>query len=269
MKNIRAPAVAGLFYPANRDELVQLINTELSQVTLQAEHHPQAIIVPHAGYIYSAAIAASVFKCLQAFRTTIKRVLLMGPAHRVAFNGLALSSADFFHTPLGDIKIDTDGQQQLLNIPGVQLIDQAHENEHSLEVQLPFLQQVLDDFSLIPIVAGTASTELVAQVIDTLWDAKETLVVISSDLSHYHDYKTAQQLDNTTSKAILDLNYSAIESKNACGFTAVNGLLLFAKKYHLKPSIIDVRNSGDTAGDKKSVVGYGSYSFEEYKHVVQ
>jgi AmmeMemoRadiSam system protein B len=269
MKNIRPPAVAGLFYPANRNELAQQVNKELSQVTLQTVHHPQAIIVPHAGYIYSASIAASVFKCLQGFRTTIKRVLLIGPSHRVAFDGLALSSAEFFHTPLGNIRIDTNGQQQLLSNPGVQVIDQAHENEHSLEVQLPFLQQVLDDFSLIPIVAGNASIELVAKVIDTLWDAKETLVVISSDLSHYHDYQTAQQLDKTTSKAILELNYSAIESRNACGFIAVNGLLFFAKQHHLKASIIDVRNSGDTAGDKKSVVGYGSYLFEEQKHAVQ
>lgn len=269
MENIRPAAVAGLFYPASSDELVQMVNNELSQVILKSEHHPLALIVPHAGYIYSGAIAASVFKYLQNFRSTIKRVLLIGPSHRVAFHGLALSNADFFQTPLGSVNIDKHGQEKLLNIPDIQLLDQAHANEHSLEVQLPFLQHVLDDFSLIPIVAGHASAELVAQAIDTIWDGAETLVVISSDLSHYHDYKTAQQLDNATSKAIVNLDYSTIASANACGYVGVNGLLLFAKNRHLKASIIDVRNSGDTAGDKTSVVGYGSYLFEEQAHAVR
>jgi len=269
MENIRPAAVAGLFYPASNDELVQLVNNELSQVTLKSQHSPLAIIVPHAGYIYSGAIAASVFKYLQNFRSIIKRILLIGPSHRVDFQGLALSNADFFQTPLGKVRLDKNSQVKLLNIPDIQLLDQAHENEHSLEVQLPFLQQVLDSFSLIPIVAGRASAELVAQTIDTIWDGEETLIVISSDLSHYHDYKTAQELDNTTSKAILDLDYTSISSANACGYVGINGLLLFAKNRHLKASIIDVRNSGDTAGDKNSVVGYGGYIFEEQSHAVK
>ena len=268
MENIRPAAVAGLFYPASSDELVQVVNNELSLVTLQSEHHPLAIIVPHAGYIYSGAIAASAFKYLQKFCSSIKRIVLIGPSHRVAFRGLALSNADFFQTPLGSVRLDKHGQEKLLTIPGVQLLDQAHANEHSLEVQLPFLQQVLDDFTLLPIVAGDASAELVAQTLDTVWDGPETLIVVSSDLSHYHDYDTAQQLDETTSKAIVDLDYTAIASVNACGYVGLNGLLLFAKNRHLKASIIDVRNSGDTAGDKSSVVGYGSYLFEEQTHAV-
>jgi MEMO1 family protein len=268
MENIRPTAVAGLFYPASSNELVQLVDNELSQVTLKSEHHPLAIIVPHAGYIYSGAIAASVFKYLQNFRSIIKRVLLIGPSHRVAFQGLALSNADYFQTPLGNVRLDKHGQEKLLNIPDIQIIDQAHANEHSIEVQLPFLQQVLDDFSLIPIVAGHASAELVSQAINTVWDGEETMVVVSSDLSHYHDYKTAQLLDNTTSKSIVDLDYTAISSANACGYVGVNGLLLCAKKRQLKASIIDVRNSGDTAGDKNSVVGYGGYLFEEQTHAV-
>jgi len=268
MENIRSTAVAGLFYPASSDELVQLVNNELSQATPEAGHHPLAIIVPHAGYVYSAAIAANVYKHLQHFRSIIKRVLLIGPSHRVAFQGLALSSADFFQTPLGKIAVDKTAQKDLLNIAGIQLHDQAHANEHSLEVQLPFLQHVLDDFSLIPIVAGDANAELIAQAIDTVWDGQQTLVVISSDLSHYHDYKTAQRLDNASSKAIVALNCTTLSSANACGYVGVNGLLLFAQRHHLKASIVDVRNSGDTAGDKTSVVGYGGYLFEDESHAV-
>ena len=263
MENSRPTAVAGLFYPANTHELADMVTYELAQVAARPEYHPLAIIAPHAGYIYSGAIAASVFKNLQPLRSIIKRVVLIGPSHRVGFQGLALSSADFFKTPLGSIRIDKQAQAKLLAIPDVMLLDQAHANEHSLEVQLPFLQQVIDDFSLIPIVAGNASPELVSQAIDTLWDGNETLVVISSDLSHYHDYQTAQQLDKATSQSIVELDYTAIHSANACGYVGVNGMLLFAQQHHLKASVVDLRNSGDTAGEKDSVVGYGAYIFEE------
>ena len=263
MQNSRPTAVAGLFYPANANELADLVNIELSTATVKPEHHPLAIIVPHAGYIYSGSTAASVFKYLEALRSSIKRVLLIGPSHRVPFQGLALSNADFFQTPLGPIRIDKHAQEKLLTVPDIHILNQAHANEHSLEVQLPFLQQVLDDFALIPIVAGHASPELVAQAIDAVWDGNETLVVISSDLSHYHDYKTAQQLDNFTSRAIVELDYTAIQSANACGYVGINGLLLFAQQHHLKASTVKLCNSGDTAGDKDSVVGYGAYLFEE------
>jgi len=262
MENTRPMAVAGLFYPANPQELAGLVEQEISQVRSQSIYHPLAIIAPHAGYVYSGAIAASVFKYLAELRTVIKRVVLIGPSHRVGFHGLALSSAEYYCSPLGSIQLDKAAQQQLLTIPGIQILDQAHANEHSLEVELPFLQYVLDDFSLVPIVAGNAEADLVAQAIDTLWDGNETLVVISSDLSHYHDYQTAQQLDETTSQAIVNLDYKAVHSANACGHVGINGLLLFAQQQQLKASIVDVRNSGDTAGDKSSVVGYGAYLFE-------
>ena len=262
MENSRPTAVAGLFYPADTHELATLVKSELSQATATTEHHPLAIIVPHAGYIYSGAVAASVFKTIQTLRSIIKRVVLIGPSHRVGFQGLALSSADFFDTPLGAIRLDKQAQEKLLAIPDIVLLDQAHANEHSLEVQLPFLQQVIDDFTLIPIVAGNARPELVCQAIETLWDGHETLIVISSDLSHYHDYQTAQQLDNSTSQSIVDLDYTAIHSANACGYIGVNGMLLFAQQHHLKASVVDLRNSGDTAGTKDSVVGYGAYIFE-------
>jgi len=264
MENVRPTAVAGLFYPTDANVLSDMVNKELAQAKIPSEGHiPKALIVPHAGYIYSGEIAASAYNYLQPIRHTIKHVVIIGPSHRVAFNGLALSSADYFTTPLGNIRLDKQSQEKLSHITGVHVSDQAHATEHSLEVQLPFLQQSLDDFSIIPIVAGNASPELVAQVIETLWGGPETLIVISSDLSHYHDYQTAQQLDSMTSQAILDLNFDAIHSNNACGCIGVNGLLKFAHKHQLIPSVIDLRNSGDTAGSKDSVVGYGAYLFEE------
>ncbi len=264
MTNIRYPAVAGSFYPENPDILSDRIKLHLAQATLSSTpHRPKAIIAPHAGYIYSGAIAASAYQYLQAISHIINRVVLIGPSHRVGFNGLAVSSADCFKTPLGTIPIDKEAQQTLLTIDGVLLSDQAHEAEHCLEVQLPFLQTLLDNFSIVPIVAGNASPALVAQAIESLWGGAETLFVISSDLSHYHDYLSAQKLDNASTQAILNLSSNTLRSDNACGYVAVNGLLDFANKHKLRVSAIDLRNSGDTAGSKDRVVGYGAFLFEE------
>lgn len=264
MENVRPTAVAGLFYPSDSNELSNMVCKELSHARVPSEGHiPKALIVPHAGYIYSGGIAASAYNYLKPVRHIIKHVVIIGPSHHVGFDGLALSSADYFATPLGNLRLNKDSKAKLSHITGVHVFDQAHAAEHSLEVQLPFLQQSLDDFSITPIVAGNATPELVAQVIETLWGGPETLIVISSDLSHYHDYQTAQQLDNNTSQAILDLDFNAIHSNNACGCIGVNGLLKLSDQYQLIPSIIDLRNSGDTAGSKDRVVGYGAYLFEE------
>lgn len=264
MINTRPPVVAGMFYPANPDVLSDIIRQQLESAAYPATPCiPKALIVPHAGYIYSGEIAASAYQYLEPVCDTIKRVVLIGPSHRVGFNGLAMSSADYFATPFGKIPLDHKYQAKLSNIAGVIAFDQAHAEEHSIEVQLPFLQQILNEFSIVPLVAGNASPELVSQVIETLWDGPETLIVISSDLSHYHDYHTAQRLDNATSQAILKLDFAAVHSNNACGCVGINGLLKFAQKHTLTPSLIDLRNSGDTAGSKDSVVGYGAYLFEE------
>jgi len=264
MEAIRPTAVAGLFYPASSQALLDMIEKNLQQVELPANFKlPKALIVPHAGYIYSAPIAASAYTLLQAYRQQIKRVVLIGPSHRVSFNGLALCSADFFSTPLGQIAIDKTAQSQISSIEGVGLLDQAHADEHSLEVQLPFLQFILDDFTIVPIVAGNASPKLVEKLINSLWGGPETLVVISSDLSHYHDYRSAQQLDRNTSQSIVDLDIDAVDSQHACGCVGIRGLLSFAQHHPLNVSILDVRNSGDTAGDKDRVVGYGAYCFTE------
>ncbi len=260
MPSIRPPAVAGMFYPADGRSLHQQLRDWLHDEK-PAGALPKAIIVPHAGYIYSGPVAASAYRKVLAGRTSVRRVVLVGPAHRVAFRGLAVSNADFFATPLGDIPLDRASIAELLTLPYVQTLDQAHALEHSLEVQLPFLQEVLQEFSLVPIVVGDATPNQVAEALELLWDGEDTLIVISSDLSHYHDYATAQRMDRATSDAIEALTPERIGFHDACGRLPVSGLLLQARKRGLQATTVDLRNSGDTAGSKDSVVGYGAYVF--------
>jgi len=197
---------------------------------------------------------------LQSVKEKINRVVLLGPAHRVYLKGLALSSADYYATPMGKIEIDQDSYDSIRNLSQVSVVDAAHAEEHSLEVHLPFLQLVLGRFKLIPIVVGEASPEEVEEVLEILWGNDNTLVVISSDLSHFHDYETAKQIDASTSMAIENLQLESIGSQQACGCMPICGLLQLARKKHLKVKMLDLRNSGDTAGTKDRVVGYGAYS---------
>ena len=261
MQQTRQPAVAGMFYPADKHLLQSMIQGYLDHA-IPTGGLPKAIIAPHAGYVYSGPIAASVYARLGQGRGMISRVVLLGPSHRVGFRGCALSSAVWFATPLGEIPIDTEAFKLLEGLPFVQQLDQAHAQEHSLEVHLPFLQQVLGSFSLMPIVVGDAAPEEVAALLDALWGGDETLIVISSDLSHYHGYATAQSMDRATSEAIVAMCPDNISFEGACGRLPVSGLLLAAKKRGMKAEIIDLRNSGDTAGSKDRVVGYGAYAFE-------
>lgn len=258
---IRQPAVAGMFYPADAAELANSVQHYLADAIPQEGPVPKAIIAPHAGYIYSGPVAASAYIQLIPARYTIKKVVLLGPSHRVPLHGIAASSATHFSTPLGLIPVDTKLINQLMQIPQVNINDQAHRQEHSLEVHLPFLQQVIDEFSLIPLVVGQCSPEEVNQVLAELWDGPETLIVISSDLSHYHEYSVAKKLDQQTTEKIEQLDYQHIAYENACGRDPVNGLLHFAKQIGLKADTVDVRNSGDTAGSHDQVVGYGAYLF--------
>lgn len=261
MQQIRQPAVAGLFYPADPQELTTMIDGFLAESPLGSEVPPKAIIVPHAGYIYSGPVAAAAYRRLEPLRERISRVVLLGPSHRVGFTGLAVSTADMFHTPLGDIPLDRELCEQLTLLPQVHRLDQAHAMEHSLEVQLPFLQRVLNAFHLVPLVVGDASTGEVAEVLVKAWDGDETLIVISSDLSHYHSYTVAQQMDRKTSHAIESLRPETIVRDGACGRNAVMGLLQVVRNKGLTAHTLDLRNSGDTAGSKESVVGYGAWSF--------
>lgn len=260
MSTIRQPAVSDLFYPADADSLQKMITDYLGTVS-QSGIPPKALIAPHAGYIYSGPIAASAYARLAAAAGRITRVVLLGPSHRVPFYGLAVSEADYFRTPLGDIPIDRRTVQALEALPQVTCLEAAHAQEHSLEVQLPFLQVVLHGFELVPLVVGDASGDQVAEVLAEAWGGEETLIVISSDLSHYHDYATAQRMDQATSDAIVALHPERLEYEDACGRIPVQGLLLEAKRLGLQGELVDLRNSGDTAGSKDQVVGYGAYTF--------
>ncbi len=261
MIETRPPAVAGVFYPAQRQELENMVREFLAREETPGSK-PKALIVPHAGYAYSGSIAASAYSRLMGSRSTIKRVVLLGPAHRLGFSGLAASSADAFVTPLGEVPVDTASVRKALKLPQVQYLDAAHVQEHSLEVHLPFLQMILDDFQLVPFVVGDAEPDEVDQVLEILWGGPETLIVISSDLSHYHDYQTARSLDSATSAAIESMRHEDILYEHACGRNPVNGLLVAARKHGLQATAVDVRNSGDTAGAKDRVVGYGAYVFQ-------
>ncbi len=261
MNTLRKPAVAGSFYPERPEILRKMIWQFLDEAPAGGAV-PKALIAPHAGYIYSGPIAASAYKRLLSAKDRIKRVVLLGPSHRVGFEGLALSSADAFLTPLGSISIDKEAYKLIAHLPQVFVLEQAHQREHSLEVHLPFLQEVLGDFKLVPIAVGEASPQMVSEVLEALWGGDETLIVISSDLSHYYDYESARALDSATSRAIELLRPEDIGHEQACGRRPVNGLLLSAKKHHLRAKTLDLRNSGDTAGSRDEVVGYGAYVFE-------
>lgn len=259
---VRAPAVAGMFYSNEPRELHRQLQDLLAEPAA-AGPPPKAIIAPHAGYIYSGPVAASAYNRLKAAKDMIRRVVLVGPSHRVGFRGIAVSSMEAFDTPLGRILIDQTAVAQVRDLPQVGFLEKAHLQEHSLEVHLPFLQEVLGDFALVPLVVGETTPEEVGRVLEMLWGGPETLIVISSDLSHYHDYKTARQLDSATSKAIEELRFEDISYEDACGRNPVNGLLWVARRRGLHGETIDLRNSGDTAGPRDQVVGYGAYVFQE------
>lgn len=220
---------------------------------------PRALIAPHAGYIYSGPVAATAYRQLHARAETWRRVLLLGPSHRVPFAGLALSSAEGYATPVGEVAIDALACRELLRLPQVSVLDQAHAQEHSLEVHLPFLRAVLGDFLLIPVVVGDATPEEVAETIESFWDQQDVLIVVSSDLSHFLDYETANRVDRETTRAIEGLARD-ISPQQACGCRAINGLMKMAKDHALDVTTLDLRNSGDTAGDRSRVVGYGAYA---------
>jgi len=262
-QRVRPPAVAGTFYPADPRELQDMVRGFLQDARPVKDPPPRALIVPHAGYIYSGPVAASAYARLRERHAQIRRVVLLGPSHRVAFSGLAVSGADCFATPLGKVPLDQQAIARVLALPQVRELDEAHALEHSLEVHLPFLQTILDDFSLVPLVVGDASAEEVAEVIETLWDGPETLTVVSSDLSHYHDYNTARQLDRRTTEAIEALRYEDLDYQSACGRNPLAGLLLVARRHGLHVQTLDLRNSGDTAGPRDQVVGYGAYEVDE------
>jgi AmmeMemoRadiSam system protein B len=262
MTLIREPAVAGQFYPGDKEELGRTVEFLLDEVQDGAGDAPKALIAPHAGYIYSGPVAAAAYARLRPFRDRYRRVVLLGPCHRVPVRGLALSGADVFRTPLGDIPLDKIAIA-CIDSDHIQVFDESHESEHSLEVHLPFLQSALGAFSLVPVVVGNTRPEHVAEILDQLWDGPGTLIVISSDLSHYLNYDQARAIDAETCQAIENLEIRGIDHESACGATPISGLLITAKRRGMNVETLDLRNSGDTAGDRRHVVGYGSWVFTE------
>ncbi len=260
---IRPAVLAGHFYPADAGALTQFVDGCLAE----AECHqakPKAIIAPHAGFVYSGAIAGSAYASIKALRKRVRRVVLLGPCHRVPVRGFALPSHDAFETPLGRVPVDRDGVAAALQIAGAEQRDDAHLPEHCLETQLPFLQRALGDFSIVPVIVGPTTAEATADLLDTLWGDDETLIVVSSDLSHFYDYDTARTLDSRACQAIERLEPEALEEEQACGRHAIRGLLLRCQALDLRATTLDLRNSGDTAGKTRrdSVVGYGALGFE-------
>ncbi len=260
MESVRQPAVAGMFYPADPAELQRQVRGFLDAAK-RKEISPKALVAPHAGYIYSGPIAGTAYAQLASLAPRIRRVLLLGPAHRMAFRGLAFSTASSFRTPLGEVEVDLDALDTIRDLPQVQESDAPFEGEHCLEVQLPFLQTVLEDFKVVPLLVSDAKARDVAEVLEELWGGDETLIVISSDLSHYLDYASARTIDAETSQSIEQLQPEAIGPHQACGRNPLNGLLLEAQRHGLDAVTLDLRNSGDTAGPRTQVVGYGAYVF--------
>ncbi len=259
MKTTRHPAVAGMFYP---DDPVQLREDVAAYLRHGAPHPglPHALIAPHAGYIYSGPIAGSAYAALAEGRRTVHRVVIIGPSHRVAFRGMAACDAEAFATPLGSVPVDRETMDRLLRHPLVVLMDDAHRDEHGIEVHLPFLQTQLDEFSIVPLVVGEADPESIAEVFDLIDGGPETLIVVSSDLSHYYPYDTAKRMDAATSKAIEELAPDRMDFESACGRLPIQGLLIWAKRHGYHARTLDLRNSGDTAGPRDQVVGYGAYA---------
>lgn len=263
MMTVRPAAVAGMFYPGRRSELEVTVRRLLEAAGPVASPAPKALIVPHAGYVYSGAIAARGFAALTPGHAAIRRVVLLGPTHRVGLAGIALPGCDAFQTPLGTVPVDAELVGVAARLPGVFTRPDVHADEHSLEVQLPFLQTVLDDFAILPLAVGSVPAATVGDVLNAVWGGPETVIVVSSDLSHFHRYELAREIDADTVATLLALD-QPLDHEQACGATPINGLLAALQRHPLHPKLVAMCNSGDSAGDHSRVVGYASVRMDEH-----
>jgi AmmeMemoRadiSam system protein B len=261
-RRVRQPVVAGSFYPADPRALRALVADLLAHAPdASGVAPPKAIVAPHAGYIYSGPVAATAYRRIEARWSEIERVVIVGPSHRVALDGLAVAASDAFASPLGEVAVDGHARDALAVLPHVAIDDAPHADEHSLEVHLPFLQHVLTrPWTLVPIVVGRAPAIEVADALASVWGGTDTLVVVSTDLSHYHDYPSAAALDRRTADAIVAREVDTIDPADACGAHPLRGLLELARRAGLEVELLDLRSSGDTAGDRTKVVGYGAFA---------
>ena len=263
-RRVRAAAVAGLFYPAGAAELRRAVEALLAAALAAGRQPPgaapKALVAPHAGYVYSGPIAASAFTALRPAAAVLRRIVLLGPSHRVPFRGLALPGAEAFVTPLGEVEVDLEAVAAVQALPQVAVLPAAHAAEHALEVELPFLQVLFPAALVLPLVVGEAAAEAVAEVLERVWGGDETAVVVSSDLSHYLSAVEAERVDAETAEQILRLA-GPLAPAQACGARPLSGLLAAARRRGLAPVLLDLRHSGDTAGDRTRVVGYGAFGF--------
>lgn len=268
MSHIRRPAVAGAFYPGEASRLAAAVahyldDAKATSRTVAASPAPKAIIVPHAGYVYSGPVAARAYAAVRGLAGQVTRVVLLGPAHFVYLRGIAAPCADVFETPLGPLEVDRAAIDAIADLPGVVLADAPHEREHSLEVQLPFIRQTLGEVAIVPLAVGDVGPEPLARVLDRLWGGSETLIVVSSDLSHYLPYGDARHTDAATAAAVEALDGERLGPEDACGYRALAGLLFTARRRGLEIERLDLRNSGDIAGSRDQVVGYGAWALRE------
>lgn len=261
--DIREPAVAGAFYPLDAEELKRTLAGLVAGTSAAPDNRIRAIIVPHAGYMYSGGIAAEGFAALASQKGQLARLVVIGPAHFVAFKGIAAPTVRAFRTPLGDVPLDAAAINRIAALSQVVIDDAPHASEHALEVELPFLQALFGVVPIVPLVVGLATAEEVAQVLERLWD-ENTAIVVSSDLSHYHDYETASRLDQSTALAIERSDEAAIGTDDACGSIAIRGLLIEANRRGLSIERLALANSGDTGGGRDSVVGYGAWAVRRH-----
>jgi MEMO1 family protein len=262
-QTIRSAAVAGKFYPAEPLKLGRMIETFLEEAPTGLAQNPKAVIAPHAGYIFSGPIAGSAFRAWAEQPRGIRRIVLLGPSHYVRFPGIALPQATAFATPFGTVLVDADAVADLRSLSQVREFPAAHAREHCLEVELPFLQQIFSDFAVVPLVIGDATDDEVREVVAVLWGGEETRFVVSSDLSHFHDYATARLMDRSTAERIEGARAETLSVNDACGYRAIRGFVNAAKAHGLDARALDLRNSGNTAGPRDSVVGYGAFAFSE------
>lgn len=259
---VRAAAVVGQFYPGSPERLRGDVEAFLTKAAKAETGAPKAVIAPHAGYVYSGMAAAAAFTTLRSQASGIRRVVLIGPAHYIPFRGLAVPTASVFETPLGRMSVARDAAASLEELDFVVQADAPHLPEHALEVELPFLQVLLPAFELVPIVVGEANPEEVAEALARVWGGPETLIVVSSDLSHFHEYETARRLDAATAAAIERGDWARLGPNDACGYLAVAGLLIEAGRRGLAARRLMLCSSGDTAGSRDRVVGYGAWAFD-------
>jgi AmmeMemoRadiSam system protein B len=260
--SIRPPAVAGLFYPADARGLASLVDRLLDEVGAAGRPAPRALIAPHAGYAYSGAVAASAYACLRGQAAEVRRVVILGTAHRTQRPGLHASSHDAFATPLGTVAVDRPALAPLLSRPEVSVDDTAHERDHAIEVQLPFLQRVRENLAIVPFLVGAIDPDDLADILAELAGGSDTLVVVSSDLSHYQSQREAEQLDRRTAERIASLDTVGLDPRFACGAHAIRGLLRWGSNLGLQGECLDLRTSADAGGEANRVVGYGAFRFD-------